>query len=178
MVPAAQALIAELDAEAPATRRVLERVPADRLEWRPHPKSMTAGQLAQHVASIPGNVARIAQTDGLDLATRPTEYASCASHDALMASFEASLGAAREFLATVDETRAGGMWRLTYGDHEVFAMPRLGVMRTMGLNHWYHHRGELVVYLRLLDVPVPIVYGRSADENPFAQAAARISSAR
>jgi uncharacterized damage-inducible protein DinB len=172
MLPAARALIAELDAEAPATRRVLERLPADRFDWRPHPKSMSAGQLAQHLASIPGNVARFAEMDGLDVATRPTEYDSCRSRDALLATLEASVVAAREFLAGLDDARASAIWRLTFGDREVFAIPRLGVMRTMCFNHWYHHRGELVVYLRLLNVPVPIVYGRSADENPFAQPAA------
>jgi uncharacterized damage-inducible protein DinB len=172
MLPAARALIAELDAEAPATRRVLERLPADRFDWRPHPKSMSAGQLAQHLASIPGSVARFAEMDGLDVATRPTEYDSCQSQEALLATLEASVVAAREFLAGLDDARANAIWRLTFGDREVLAIPRLGVMRTMCFNHWYHHRGELVVYLRLLNVPVPIVYGRSADENPFARPAA------
>jgi uncharacterized damage-inducible protein DinB len=172
MLPAAYALIAELDAETPATRRVLERVPADHFTWRPHPKSMSAGQLAQHVASIPGNVARFAQMDGLDLATRPAEYVSCENKDALLASLDQSVVAVREFLAGLDDACANATWRLTFGDREVFAIPRLGVLRTMCFNHWYHHRGELVVYLRLLNVPVPIIYGRSADENPFAQPAA------
>jgi uncharacterized damage-inducible protein DinB len=85
-----------------------------------------------------------------------------------MATFEKSVADARDALTHLDEARASAIWRLTFGDREIFALPRLAVMRTMGLNHWYHHRGELVVYLRLLDVPVPIVYGRSADENPFA----------
>ena len=172
MLPAARALIAELESETLATRRVLERLPADQLAWRPHPKSMSAGQLAQHIASIPGNVARIAQLDGFDVATRPADYASCESKDALMTTFDASVSAARDFLAGLDESRASAIWRLTFGNREIFAMPRLGVMRTMGLNHWYHHRGELVVYLRLLNVPVPVVYGRSADENPFVESAA------
>jgi uncharacterized damage-inducible protein DinB len=172
MLAAAQALIAELDAEAPTTRRVLERVPADRFEWRPHPKSMSAGQLAQHVAAIPGAVARFSQMDGMDVATRPTEYACCESKDALLATLDASVAAVREFLTGLDDARATATWRLTFGDKEIFAIPRLGVMRTMGFNHWYHHRGELVVYLRLLDIPVPIVYGRSADENPYARPAA------
>jgi uncharacterized damage-inducible protein DinB len=172
MLPAAHAMIVELEAEAPATRRVLERVPADRFDWRPHPKSMSAGQLAQHVASIPGGVARLAQLDGLDVATRPSAYASCESREGLLAAFEASVAGAREFLTGLDESRANATWRLSFGDREIFAIPRLGVMRTMGFNHWYHHRGELVVYLRMLNVPVPVVYGRSADENPFAQTAA------
>ena len=172
MVAAVNALLAELQAEIPATRRVLERIPADRLEWRPHPRSMSTGQLAQHIASIPGMAARIAQTDGFDLATRPDAYASCDSKDALLATFEASIAGAREALASLDEPRANAIWRVTFGDREVFALPRLAVIRTMFFNHWYHHRGELVVYLRLLEVPVPIVYGRSADENPFTRSAA------
>jgi uncharacterized damage-inducible protein DinB len=110
--------------------------------------------------------------DGLDVATRPSEYASCSTREALLASLDASVVAAREFLAGLDDARANAIWRLRFGDREIFAIPRIGVMRTMCFNHWYHHRGELVVYLRLLNVPVPVVYGRSADENPFAQAVA------
>ena len=172
MLPAASALIAELDAETPATRRVLERIPADRLGWRPHPKSMSAGQLAQHVASIPGGIAKASQMDGMDVSKRPVEYASCDSKDALMATFDQSIATVREVLAALDEARAHAPWRLHFADREIFTLPRLAVLRTMLFNHWYHHRGELVVYLRLMDVPVPMVYGRSADENPFAQPAA------
>jgi uncharacterized damage-inducible protein DinB len=166
MLPAAQALIAELDAETPATRRVLERVPADRFDWRPHPRSMSAGQLAHHVASIPGAITRLAQLDGMDVTTRRFEYPTSEGPAALLATLEASLAAARAYLAGLDEAAARAVWRMTSGEREIVALPRLGMMRTMCLNHWYHHRGELVVYLRLLDVPVPIVYGRSADEGP------------
>jgi uncharacterized damage-inducible protein DinB len=166
MLPAAQALIAELDAETPATRRVLERLPGDQLHWRPHPKSLSAGQLAHHVASIPGSISRLAQLDGLDVANRRFEYASCESVPALFATLDASLAAARDFLSGLDAAQAHAVWRLTAGDRELATMPRIGVMRTMCLNHWYHHRGELVVYLRLLNIPVPVVYDRSADEGP------------
>jgi uncharacterized damage-inducible protein DinB len=172
MVPAAHALLAEIDAETATTRRLLERLPAEHFDWRPHPKSMTAGQLAQHVAAIPGNVARLARMDGLDVATVPQEYASCESRDALLATFDASVAAIRDVVARLDEASAAATWRLTFGDREIVAWPRLGLIRTMGLNHWYHHRGELVVYLRLLNVPVPVVYGRTADENPFMRPAA------
>jgi uncharacterized damage-inducible protein DinB len=172
MTPAARALIAELDAETPATRRVLERIPADRFDWRPHPKSMSAGALAQHVASIPGGIARVLELEGMDVATRPTDYACCESREALLAILDASVAAMRTCLEGLDDVRANGIWRLTFGDREIFAIPRIAVARTMAFNHWYHHRGELVVYLRLLGIPVPVVYGRSADENPFAHAAA------
>jgi uncharacterized damage-inducible protein DinB len=161
------ALLAELDRELPATRRVIERLPDDRLDWRPHPKSMSAGQLAQHIASIPGGVAGFARGDGLDVSTRPADYAACASVSAALASLDASAAAMRGLLSELDTERAQAPWRLSYRDRELFTMPRIEVVRTMGFNHWYHHRGELVVYLRLLGVPVPIVYGRSADDNPF-----------
>ena len=172
MLPAARALIAELDVEAATTRRVLQRVPDDRLAWQPHSKSMTLGQLAQHIASIPGNVTRLLQQPGIDMATRRIEYAPGESASAILATFDASMAAARDLLSGLTEDAATEVWRMTFGEREIFAIPRLGVMRTMCLHHLIHHRGELVVYLRLLDVPVPVVYGRSADENPFAQPAA------
>ena len=170
MLPFVQPLVAELDTEAVTTRRVLERIPADRFDWQPHPKSMTAGQLAHHIAATPGNAARLVQLDGVDLSTRRFEYPPCESQTALLATLDASVAAARDALAALDEARAREVWRMTYGDREIVSMPRINVMRMIGLNHWYHHRGELVVYLRLMGVPVPIVYGRSADESPFGQA--------
>jgi uncharacterized damage-inducible protein DinB len=172
MTPAVQALLAELNAEVPATRRVLERLPVDRFSWRPHPKSMTVAQLGQHVATIPATVARLSTLDGFDVATAPQEYPSAGSRDAVLSTFDASVAALRDALVNLDGAAADGTWRLRFGDREIFAIPRTGMIRSMGLNHWYHHRGELVVYLRLLDVPVPVVYGRSADENPFARAIA------
>lgn len=168
MLPAVYTVMKELEAEAGTTRRVLERVPADRFDWSPHPKSMTAGQLARHIATIPGSIARAMALDGLDLSTRPVEYPPAESPAALLDALDASVQAARDLLSGLDDERANAIWRLTFGEHEVFALPRLVAFRTMALNHWYHHRGEMVVYLRLLDVPVPVVYGRSADENPFA----------
>lgn len=167
MLPAVEALAAEIDAEAPITRRVLERVPADRYDWRPHSKSLTAGELARHIATIPGNVARLIQQDGFDIASRPVMYPPAEGPAALLTALDESVAAARAMLSGLDATRAHAPWRLTFKDREIFCLPRLAVIRTMALNHWYHHRGELVVYLRLLDVPVPVVYGRSADENRF-----------
>ena len=171
MSSAAHALTAELDAEFPITRRVLERVPTDKLAWQPHAKSMSLGQLAQHVAAIPASIAKLAQLDGMDMATRPGTYAAGESTSAILATFDQSVSAMKAALADVDDAKAAATWRMTFGDREIFARPRIGVMRTMCLNHMIHHRGELVVYLRLLDVPVPVVYGRSADENPFAKTA-------
>lgn len=172
MHPAAEALIAELEAESPATRRVLERVPGDRLAWRPHPKSMSLGQLAQHVASMPGAISRMAALDGLDAATVDFEPEPAESAEALLATHDASVAEARDYLAGLDQEGAMAPWRLTHGERELFTLPRIGLLRTLAFNHLYHHRGQLAVYLRLLDVPVPAVYGKSADENPFAAAAA------
>ena len=107
--------------------------------------------------------------DGLDFATRAGTYASGESTTAVLATFDQSVAAMNAALADLDEAKAAATWRMTFGEREIFARPRIGVMRMMCLNHMIHHRGELVVYLRLLDVPVPIVYGRSADENPFAR---------
>ncbi len=170
MPAAVNALIAELKAEFPITRRVLERVPTDRLAWQPHAKSMSLGQLAQHIALIPGNMARLSQQDGVDMATRKIEYVQGDSTAAVLATFDASVSTALSLVGELDEARANTAWRMTFGEREVFAVPRIGMVRTMLLHHLIHHRGELAVYLRLLDVPVPVIYGRSADENPFAAA--------
>lgn len=164
----ATALAAELEQETAATRRLLERVPADRLGWRPHPKSMTLGQLALHVARIPGDLARLAQGDGVDAATVDFEPPQPASAAELVPLLDGSVAAATAYLGGLQPAEAGAPWRLTVGERELFTLPRLALLRSLMLNHWYHHRGQLVVYLRLLDVPVPAVYGRSADENPFA----------
>jgi uncharacterized damage-inducible protein DinB len=172
MSAAVNALIAELNAEFPITRRVLERVPADHLAWQPHAKSMSLGQLAQHIALIPGNMSRLSQQDGVDMATRKMEYVSGESAAAILATFDASVSTALSTVAGLDDAKAGQTWRMTFGEREVFAIPRIGMLRTMLLHHMIHHRGELAVYLRLLDVPVPVIYGRSADENPFARASA------
>jgi uncharacterized damage-inducible protein DinB len=167
-----QALIAELEQEGAATRRVLERVPADHLEWRPHPKSMTLGQLAIHVATIPGGLARLCAADGFDAATADFTPPQPQDTAGLLPALAESLAAARDFLGGLDETAAAAPWRLTLGERELSSAPRVVMVRTLLFNHWYHHRGQLTVYLRLLDVPVPAVYGNSADENPFADAAA------
>jgi uncharacterized damage-inducible protein DinB len=166
---AAQAMIAELEQEARTTRRVLERVPGDRLTWKPHPKSMTAGQLALHVASLPRTFTQIGQLETFDAAAVDFHNPpSPASAEELVPTLEAGVAEATSFLASLDDAAAGAPWRLTAGERELFTIPRLVLLRTLMFNHWYHHRGELVVYLRLLDVPVPSIYGPSADENPFA----------
>jgi len=167
MLDSAQSMWSELEQEAGATRRVLERVPADKLTWRPHPKSMTLGQLALHVAKVPGDLANLSKLEGIDAETVDFNPAQPAQAGEILPALEASLEAARATLSALDATTASGAWRLTAGPREIFTVPRIALLRSLMLNHWYHHRGQLVVYLRILDVPVPAVYGRSADENPF-----------
>ena len=161
-------MLNELRQEAAATRRVLERVPGDKLSWRPHLKSMSLGQLALHVASIPGDLSRLAQLDEFDASQANFEPAQPESTEQILKSLDESLAAAEEYLGKLDEETAAQSWRLTSRGREVFTVPRAGLLRSIMLNHWYHHRGQLSVYLRLLEVPVPAIYGRSADENPFA----------
>lgn len=161
-------LLAEMDQEAQSTRRVLERVPGAQLSWRPHAKSMSLGQLALHVADIPGLVAELASRDRIE----PPQFiqAEAATSAELVPALEASLSKARRLLGGMDDARLMETWRLVRGGKELMAMPRAAVIRMIMLNHWYHHRGQLLVYLRMHDVPLPSVYGPTADENPFAEA--------
>lgn len=167
MYAAARALIEEIQEELPATRRVLERVPDEHLGWRPHPKSLSLGQLALHVAQIPGRISQIAALDRFDAAPASFQPPQAESSEELLPALEESATRAIDFLGGLDEARATAPWTMALGERELMVLPRLKVMRRIALNHWYHHRGQLQVYLRLLEVPVPAVYGRSADESPF-----------
>jgi uncharacterized damage-inducible protein DinB len=163
----ANTLLAELEQEAQATQRVLERIPQAHLSWKPHAKSMSLGQLALHVATTPGGVAELAMQD---IVREPPAFVQpeAATAAELVPALTASIARAKELLGAADDAAMGGTWRLMSEGRELLAMPRAAVLRTIMLNHWYHHRGQLSVYLRLLNVPVPVIYGRSADEDPFA----------
>ena len=160
-------ILEEFRTEVATTKRVLERVPAEKLAWKPHVKSMSLGQLAWHVATIPGGVSRIAQQSSFDVAQGNFVPPQPASKAEILQAFEQSCTDAEAFLQALADRQAVESWRLLNRGAEVFVKPRISVIRTIMLNHWYHHRGQLSVYLRLLDVPVPIIYGRSADESPF-----------
>jgi uncharacterized damage-inducible protein DinB len=160
-------LLAELEQEAATTSRVLERIPQAHLSWRPHPKSMSLGQLALHVATVPGNVAELAAKDTIPNPPNFTQPEAATAAE-LVPSLAASVSKAKQVLGGFDDARMGAMWRLQRDGKEILAMPRAAVVRTIMLNHWYHHRGQLLVYLRLLNQSVPSVYGPTADENPFA----------
>ena len=161
-------MLNELRQEAETTKRLLDGIPANKLDWRPHPKSMSLGQLALHVANIPGDLTRLAQLDQFDAANANFEPAMPESKALVMSALHKLLSEESEYLTAFSPDAAGAPWRLTLRGAEVFSMPRAVMLRSLLLNHWYHHRGQLSVYLRLLDVPVPVIYGRSADENPFA----------
>jgi uncharacterized damage-inducible protein DinB len=159
-------LLAELEQEAQTTRRVLERIPQAHLSWKPHPKSMSLGQLALHVATVPGNVAELA---AIDTVARPPNFVQpeAATAAELVPALTDSVARAKRALGGFDDAKMAATWRLQIDGRDIMAMPRVAVVRAIMLNHWYHHRGQLLVYLRLLDLPVPSVYGPTADENPF-----------
>lgn len=161
-MPMIDHLLAELDQEAVATRRLLDRVPATQLGWRPHPKSFSLGQLALHVAAIPGNIAAMAIPDVCELPDM--QQAEATSAGEIMTVFEEGLKEARRLLAPLSDQQMSAEWLLTRNGETVLTMPRMAVIRTIMLNHFYHHRGQLTVYLRELDVPLPSVYGPTADE--------------
>jgi uncharacterized damage-inducible protein DinB len=161
-------LLQELEQEAKTTRRVMERVPDDKLTWRPHHKARTLGQLALHVAIAPGGVAQLIASPSPAQAPQFATDPSPASAAELMPTLEDSLATAKKVLGGMDDAAVMATWRMMAGEREVLAVPRVVLLRSLLLNHWYHHRGQLTVYLKELDVPIPSIYGPSADENPFA----------
>jgi uncharacterized damage-inducible protein DinB len=161
-----QAMLQEFDVEAKTTRRVLERVPTDKLSWKPHPKSMSLGTLALHVASAPGVIIGWCAQDETNFtgqAPPPPE-----STDQILAAHDDSVKKVKETLPEIGDEGMQKNWTAKAGGQTLMTMPKGALARALVMNHWVHHRGQLSVYLRLLDVPVPSIYGPSADENPFA----------
>lgn len=157
----------EFSEEVATTKRVLDRVPVDKLSWKPHERSMSLGQLALHIASVPGGIAKITKPDTFDVSKSDFNPPMPESMNEVHAAFEQSVRDVEQTLTETTEETAQADWHLMVGDKELVSMPRVSVWRSLMLNHWYHHRGQLAVYLRLLDVPVPSIYGPSADQNPF-----------
>jgi uncharacterized damage-inducible protein DinB len=142
------------------------RVPEDRFEWQPHPKSMTLGRLATHVADLVGFVATVLETDGVDSSTRPAPSArAIVTRQQLLDRFEANLSRARASLAQSNDAALSQPWTRRRGEQIIFEMPRGSVLRSMMMDHLIHHRGQVTVYLRLNEVPLPGMYGPSADEQ-------------
>jgi uncharacterized damage-inducible protein DinB len=153
--------LAEFDMEMATTRRLLERVPSEQGTWKPHERSFALGHLAQLVAWMPGWVTNAMTSTALDLQAAPAY--SFETTDTLLTMFDRNVGEARAALAASDTTDFSAAWSLTRGDLVLFSAPRGTVVRTH-LNHLIHHRGQLTVYLRLLNVPLPSIYGPTADE--------------
>jgi uncharacterized damage-inducible protein DinB len=157
-----ETLRADFEEEMPSTRKVIERVPGDRGEWRPHPKSFPVGHLAQLVSWIPGWITNIATEPRLDLMTAP-RY-SFETTDTLLQGFDRNVREARTALLALDDSKLDDTWSLVAGDKTVMSTP-VGASLRQTLRHLVHHRAQLTVYLRLLDIPVPCTYGPTADDR-------------
>jgi uncharacterized damage-inducible protein DinB len=159
-----QTLLPEFDQEMAGTRRVLERVPADQFTYKPHEKSFEFGKLATHVAQLPGWAIVALTTDELDLSL-PFEQPKPQTTEELVAFFDQNVTQARQAIESAKDETFSQKWTLRMGDREIFTMPKIAVYRGMVMNHIIHHRAQLTVYMRLNNIPVPGLYGPSADEN-------------
>lgn len=157
--------LSEFDREIGVTRRVLARVPADHLSWAPHPRSMTLGRLATHLASLPGWLPQILNETTFDLASLSAMVLVDETSAAILARFDAGVADARRALRESTDARLADTWTLRKDGEVILTLPRIVALRTEGLYHLTHHRGQLTVYLRLLDIPVPPIYGPTADEG-------------
>ncbi len=170
-----QSMLPEFDQEMQSTRKVLELIPDDKWNWKPHDKSGTLGWYAWHIASLPGWTTMTINTEELDYAPieKPSSYQppKVENRKDALEVFDKESGEARAALAAVSDADMMKSWSLLAGGQNIFTMPRIAVLRGMVMNHLIHHRAQLTVYYRLLDVPVPGLYGPSADEKPAAASA-------
>lgn len=157
-------LLTEYDHEVGTTRRLLERIPDAQLTWKPHQKSMSLGGLATHIATIPQWSGALLNQTGFDLADRPPNRAAETTTAAILETFDASTSQARGWMDKPD-AEYQAPWTLKRGGHQMFSVPRAAAFRTFVINHIIHHRGQLSVYLRMHNVPLPSIYGPSADEG-------------
>jgi len=164
-MPIAREFLAEFEAQAPVTRKFLERLPEDKLTWKPHEKSMTAGQLAYHIASTPGGVVRFIRNNPAQ-APEFADFPQPASRAEVLKAFDESVSTVRSLLPQFDDAAMKEIWRMMAGGREVLAQPRGEFLRDVMFSHVYQHRGQFSVYLRLLNVAVPASWGPSADEPP------------
>jgi uncharacterized damage-inducible protein DinB len=163
----AETILPEFDHEMASTRKVLERIPEDRLDWQPHPKSHTIGWNANHLADIPSWVQSVLTSSSLDVAPAdgaPYQSPKLAARQEILDLFDRNVAAAREALAAAKDEQVAQPWSLLQTGQPIFTMPKAAVIRSFVLNHMIHHRAILCVYLRLNDVPVPGMYGPSGDE--------------
>ena len=160
-----QPLIQELKHEATSTKKMLERIPEDKFDWTPHEKSRTLGQLASHVADLPAFLTSILTMDDLDFAKGHYKAYDTKTPEELADLFQQKLDETVQALQNTSDEKMQASFTLRSGDHVIAALPRIVAVRSMAFNHIVHHRGQLSVYLRLLDIPVPGMYGPSADER-------------
>jgi uncharacterized damage-inducible protein DinB len=158
-------LFADFDQEFSTTRRVLERYPDEHADWRPHDKSMSLVELAAHVANLPHFASRIAESSEFDFAATPSVRPTARTRAEILDLFDERSAAARDAIASLDANAMGTNWKLRVGDTVLASETRAYQLRRLMLSHIAHHRGQLTVYYRLLGVPVPSVYGPSADEG-------------
>lgn len=157
-------LYADLDLELAATRRILERVPFEHWDWKPHEKSFSLGRLATHLAELPRFAEAMASMEEMDMAKSPFKPSVVKNREELLALFDKRSASMRRAVASLDEKRLAAHWRLRMGDMVFLDAPRSLLLRQHGISHPVHHRAQLTVYLRLLNVPVPGLYGPSADD--------------
>jgi uncharacterized damage-inducible protein DinB len=165
-MPTIHEFLDELEQESHPTRRALERVPVAKLTWKPHEKSQTMGQLAMHVATLPAALSEVSMLSAFD-ASFVVPRPEAKSMDELLGAHDASVARAREVLGGMDDAALTTPWKMMAGTKELMSIPRGQFLRSVLFNHWYHHRGQLTVYLRQTGALVPAIYGASADENPF-----------
>ena len=167
-MPLNQALLSEFDHEMANTRKTLERVPEDKFAWKPHQKSMTMGRLAQHVGEIPSWTVFTIEKDSLDIkppGSPAHQLPPVNSRQELLESFDKYVKDARATLSAAADAQLMKPWSLLSGGKTIFTLPRIAVLRSFVMNHMIHHRAQLGVYLRLNDIPLPAIYGPSADEG-------------
>lgn len=162
----AEGFLAEFETQVVITRRFLLRLPEDKLTWKPHERSMTAGQLAYHLASVPGGVVRLVLNNP---AQAPTQFVfpEPSSSQEVLDKLEEGIRIVHETLLRFDDESMKEEWRLVAGDKELISQPRMQFLRDVMFSHWYQHRGQFSVYLRLLNIPVPASWGPSGDEPPL-----------
>jgi uncharacterized damage-inducible protein DinB len=165
-MPMIDSILMELEQEAKTTRRVLERIPEDKLGWKPHASSYSLGQLAMHIAGGQKQIAQMAAQDVFEVGNFAVPEAK--SRKKLLEIFDEGTAKAKETLGKMDDAKLMSTWTLQRNGKTLMSIPRIGLIRYIGMNHFYHHRGQLSVYLRILEVPIPSIYGPSGDENPFA----------
>lgn len=160
-----EVLLAELEREAKTTRKIFEKIPSEHLSFKPHEKSMAMGQLAGHVAEIPGWLHLMLNADELDFATMNYTPPKIEQNADLIKHFEENLANGKSVLENATDEKFNGTWRMRHGEQIFFELPRAEVIRTWVFSHIVHHRAQLGVYLRLLNIPVPSIYGPTADEQ-------------